>query len=119
MNKQLGVTLGGFLMFAFVLIIVLLLGFKLFNPYMQYFSIQKTFKTLSLNPEVKNGTRRDAMEAWSRYSLIENITAINGDDIEITKEGNEVVLRASYTVKVPLFHNISLVIDFAPTSVSK
>ena len=116
MKKQRGVSLGGLLMVLFLVIFAALLGFKLFTPYMQYFSIQKTFKSLSQNPEVKSGTRRDAMGAWSRYAQIENITAISGDDIEITKEGNEVVLSASYSVKVPLFHNISLLIDFNPTS---
>ena len=119
MKKQLGLTLSGFIMFAFILIFVLLLGFKLFKPYTEYFAIQKTFKELSHNPEVKNGTRTDAMQAWQPRALIENITAISGNDIEITKEGNQVTLSASYTVKVPLFYNISLVIDFSPTSASK
>jgi hypothetical protein len=116
MKKQRGVTLSGFIFVAVVLIFVLLLGFKLFKPYTEYFAIQKTFKELSLNPEVKNGSRQDAMNAWAPRSLIENITAISGDDIEINKEGNEVTLSAAYTVKVPLFKNISLVIDFTPSS---
>lgn len=116
MKRQRGVTLSGFIMFAIILIFVLLLGFKLFKPYSEYFSIQKTFQDLSHNPEVINGSRREAMNAWAPKSLIENITAINGEDIEIAKEGNTVVLSASYSVKVPLFSNISLVIDFNPTS---
>ncbi len=119
MKKQRGVTISGFIMFAIVLIFALLLGFKLFKPYAEYFSIKKTFQDLSHNPEVKNGSRREMLMAWAPKSLIENITAINGDDIEFTKEGNEVVLSASYTVKVPLFSNISLVVDFNPTSRSK
>ena len=119
MKKQLGVSLGGLMMVCFVLVFVALLGFKLFTPYMQYFSIEKTFKSMAVDPEVRGGTRSQAMAAWSRYSLIENITAISGDDIEITKEGNDVVLSTSYSAKVPLFANISLLIDFNPTSASR
>ena len=39
MKKQRGVTLTGLLMVSGVLILVLLLGFKLFKPYTEYFSI--------------------------------------------------------------------------------
>ncbi len=116
MKKQRGVSMGGFIVICFLLVFVAILGFKLFTPYMQYFTIKKTFKTLSANPEVKAGTRKDLMQWWSRSTVIDNITAINGEDIEFTKEGNDVVISAVYSVRVPLFYNISLVIDFAPTS---
>jgi hypothetical protein len=116
MKKQLGVSLGGMLMVCVVLIFVALLGFKLFKPYSEYFSIVKVFKTLSLKPEVRNGTKRDFNAAWASYAQIEGISAINGDEVDVTKEGNGVIISAAYTVKVPLFKNISLVIDFAPSS---
>ena len=119
MKTQRGVTLTGLILVLFVIIIVALLGFKLFTPYSQYFTIQKAFKTLALKPEVRTGTRRDAMAAWQPIATVENITTLSGDDIEITKEGNEVVISASYSVRVPLFANISLLIDFNPTSASK
>lgn len=116
MQKQRGVSLSGLLIVSFVLIMVLLLGFKLFKPYVEYFSLQKIFKTMATKPEVRTGTRRDAMAVWAGYAQIEGITAINGDDIEITKEGNGVVVSASYQAKVPLFKNYALLIDFNPTS---
>src|SRR5687767_1478960 len=116
MKKQLGIGMTGFILICFLLVLVAILGFKLFTPYMQYYTIQKTFKTLASNPEVKNGTRRDVMTWWARSTVIDNITAINGDDIEVTKEGNEMVISAAYSVKVPLFYNVNLLIDFAPSS---
>jgi hypothetical protein len=119
MNRQRGVTLGGLILAAFVVIVIALLGFKLFTPYMQYFTVQKVFKSIAADAEVKGGTRRDAMAAWARYAMIENINVISGDDIEVAKEGNEVVLSASYSVKVPLFSHISLLIDFNPTSANR
>jgi hypothetical protein len=119
MKKQHGVTLTGLIMFSFILVFVALLGFKLFTPYSQYFTLVKTFKVLAANPEVRTGSRGQAMGVWSRYAQIDNITAIDGNDIEITKDGNDVVLSASYSVKVPLFANINLLIDFNPTSSSQ
>lgn len=116
MRKQRGVSLSGLLMVSFVLIMVLLLGFKLFKPYTEYFSLQKIFRTMAAKPEVRTGTRRDAMAVWASYATIEGITSIGGDDIEITKEGNGVVVSASYQAKVPLFKNYALLIDFHPSS---
>lgn len=116
MKKQLGVSLSGLLMFSVVLIFVLLLGFKLFKPYAEYFALQKIFRTLAVKPEVRNGTKRDFMAAWAGYAQIEGISSINGDDIEVTKEGTNVYVSASYQAKVPLFKNFTLLIDFNPNS---
>ena len=116
MKKHRGLSLGGFIVVLFLLIMVSLLGFKLFTPYVQYFTVQKALKKLAEDPAVKTGNRRDLAAAFQPIQLIDNITAINNEDIEVVKEGNEVILSANYSVKVPLFHNISLLIDFAPTS---
>ena len=119
MKKQRGVTLSGLIVVLIVLGIVAALGLKLFTPYVQYFSIQKTFKALAENPELKNGNRREILRAYQRYAMIENITSISEDDVEVTKDGNTFVVSASYSVKVPLVANVSLLIDFAPSSDSK
>lgn len=120
MKRQNGVSLSGFLMVLVVLAFVALLGFKIFGPYKQFFTIQKIFKTLSLTPEVKNGGKREFVLAWSKYAMTEgDVNVVAADDIEVTKEGNDVIITANYTVKVPLFKNISLMFDFAPTSAAK
>ena len=116
MKKQRGVSLLGLIAGLVLLGAGALLGFKLFTPYMQYFTIQKTFRAIAQIPEVRNGTRKDVLNAYQRYALIDSITAIAEEDIEITKTGNAVVLSANYSVKVPLVANFSLVVDFAPSS---
>ena len=95
---------------------MLLLGFKLFKPYTEYFAIVKVFNTLAQKPEVREGTRRDFGAAWASYAQIEGITSITGDEVELTKDGNRMIISASYQVKVPLFKNYTLVVDFNPTS---
>ncbi len=119
MNRQRGVTLTGMILVCFFVFIVALLGFKLFTPYVQYFTVQKVLKSIAADPEVKSGTRRDAMVAWARYAMIENINVLNAEDIEVNNDGNQLVLSASYSVKVPLFAHVSLLIDFAPTSATR
>ncbi len=116
MRKQLGISLMGLIAVLALLGLGAMLGFKLFNPYMQYFTIQKTFKTLAQNPELKSGNRRDILNAYQRYALIDSLTAIGEDEIEVTKAGNSIVLSANYSVKIPLVANFSLMVDFAPSS---
>jgi hypothetical protein len=41
---------------------------------------------------------------------------ISGKDIQITKEGDGVVLSAEYSVCVPLVLNIRVCMDYAPSS---
>jgi hypothetical protein len=119
MKRQRGVTLGGLILASFLLIMGALLGFKLFTPYTQYFTVQKMFKSIAADPEVKNGSRREVINSWTRHAMIENVNVIGADDIEVTRDGNEVVLSASYSVKVPLLGHVSLLIDFNPTSAAR
>ena len=119
MKRQRGISLSGLIIVLAVVGVFAALGFKLFNPYVQYFSIQKTFKALAQNPELKSGNRREVAIAFQRYALIDNITAISEEDIEVKKDGNTLVISASYSVKVPLAANYSLLVDFNPSSASK
>jgi hypothetical protein len=119
MKKQHGVTITGLLMTIVVLIFLSLLAFKVFTPYKQYFTVQKVFKQLALDPEVKAGGRREFIIAWSKFAMTDDLSAISGDDVELTKDGNDLIISASYSVRVPLFKNISLLIDFAPNSAGR
>ena len=120
MKKQRGVSLSGLLMVLVVLAVCALLGFKIFGPYKQFYTIQKVFKTLSVDPTVKSGGRREFMNAWGKYAMTEgDVNVVSSDEIELTKEGNDLLITASYSVRVPLFKNISLLFDFTPSSAAK
>jgi hypothetical protein len=119
MKKQFGVSLSGLLMVLVGLSFVALLAFKLIGPYQQYFTIQKTFKALAAMSEVRNGSLGDLKVAWSKYATLEKMDVIGPDDFEVTKDGGSISISAAYSVKIPLFKNINLLIDFAPSSDSK
>jgi hypothetical protein len=119
MKEKQGFTLGGFIVFLFLLIMGALLAFKLILPYVEYFEIQKTFKALAADPALQSGNRREIMRAFDRYADVNNLKAIAGDNIEVSKDGGAITLSADYSVKVPLVANISLLLDFNPTSASR
>jgi hypothetical protein len=116
MRKQRGITLSGFLMWAVLLVICALIGFKLFPPYFEFLTIQTQLKAIANDPEGRQGTRRVVEDLWSRRSAIENISSVGAKDIQITKEGDGVVLSAEYSVCVPFVLNIRVCMDYAPSS---
>ena len=115
MRRQEGVTLTGFLFVAVIVVFIILFGLKVGPPYLEYFAIKKQFQAIAADP-VSRGTRREIEGAFAARATIENIKSINYSDIQINKEGNEVVISAEYSVRVPLFGNLSACMDFNPTS---
>ena len=54
--------------------------------------------------------------AFDRHATIDDITSINAKDLDITKEGDQIVISYAYQKKIPIIDNVSLVIDFAGTT---
>ena len=117
MRRQEGVTLSGFIVVAVIGIFALLAVFKIGPPYWEFMTIQKQLKAVASDPAVSStGDRRAVDSAFVSRATIENIQSITYSDIQIQKEGGTVVLSADYSVKVPLFANLSACMDFNATS---
>jgi hypothetical protein len=52
---------------------------------------------------------------WSFYNraTIDDITAVKADELEITKDGGEIVIGFAYRKEVPLGGGIGIYIDFS------
>src|SRR5450759_388380 len=113
MKNQHGLGITGYIFVLFLLSMGALLVFKLFPPYTEYFTIQRIFKNLAVNPGLQDVQDGKALKnAFQRYAAINNVTGINADDIEISNTA----VSAKYSVKVPLFGNINLLLEFNPSS---
>ena len=117
MRRQKGLTLSGFILWAILVVIALLLGFKLGPPYMEYQGVQKLIKNLSEDPGMRVGDYRKAvMGAFNMRAGVDNILSIAATDLVIKKEGERLLITADYVVRVPLVGNISACIDFNASS---
>ena len=114
--KQRGLSFSGFIIGAVILILVVTTGLKLIPAYMQDAKIKNLFAAIAANPEMQKASPREIKMDFATRASIDDIKAITIDDIEITSNGGGLVLSASYAVKVPLVANISLYLDFNPTS---
>jgi hypothetical protein len=118
-GRQRGLSFSGFIQGAFILIMLSVLGLKLLPAYMQNGDIKQLFTTIANDPEMQKASLRDIRNSYSRRASIDNITAIDAEDIEIDLDGGKPVLSASYAVKIPLAGNMSLYLDFNPSSAAE
>jgi hypothetical protein len=113
-NEQRGVTLSGLFVLLFILIILALLGMKLIPAYMEFSTAKNTVAAIARDRASQSPA--DIRRAFDARAQIDDITALKGSDLEITKSGNEVVIGFAYRKEVPLFSNIGVYFDFAANS---
>ena len=113
LHRQQGISILGLVTALVVVIVVALLGFKLVPPILEYRTQKAGIQAIAR--EKQNATVGDIRRAWETRSAIDDY-AIKPSDLEITKQGNQVVISFAYRKEVPLFANVGLYIDFAATS---
>jgi len=115
MKRQRGVTFLEMLVVAIVVVFVAIGGLKVTPAYIEYFAVKKAVTGIVQSGQAK-GTVADIRRAFDNRAQIDDFSVVRGGDLEITKDGNEVVISFSYPKKVPLFGNVSLYFDFAGSS---
>ena len=114
--KQRGLSFSGFMFGAFILVLASVTGLKLVPAYMQDAKISNTFTAIANDPEMQKASSHDIRMSFTKRASVDNITAIKAEDIEVASDGGRLVLSASYAVRIPLFANASLYLEFSPTS---
>ncbi|RTL58027.1 MAG: DUF4845 domain-containing protein [Rhodocyclaceae bacterium] len=111
-KKQTGVGLGGLLIGCFVIAIVALLGMKVVPEYITYGTIKGVTRAIVNDPAMKTASLSEVKTSFEKRADVAYIKEINANDLDISKDGDNLVIAFSYSKKIPLFANISLVIDF-------
>ncbi|MCX7153618.1 MAG: DUF4845 domain-containing protein [Proteobacteria bacterium] len=113
-KRQRGVSLMGLMMGCVVLVLVAVLGMKVAPSYIEYSSIKKAVTGIS--GEMRSATVADVRKAFDKRAQVDSIEVITGADLEVSKDGSDIVISFSYPKKIPLFGNVSILIDYAGSS---
>ena len=113
-RKQLGIGLGGLMVGAIIFIALATLGMKLGPSYLEFFAIKKAVNAIA--QEKRTASVADIRKTWDARATIDDISSVKGSDIEITKDGSELVISATYRREVPLGGNMGMYIDFRAIS---
>lgn len=116
MKRQRGVTFVGMIFIAGLIIIGAIIALKLVPAYIEYATVVQHLREIARSPEARGGSPRDIKVMFSKRAQIDDIRAVTAEDIEVSREGDSVVLTASYQTKVKLFGNLSACIDFEASS---
>lgn len=115
-NTQMGVGATGLVFIIAGFLFVVILGMKIIPAYLHNAQIAKILKTIVNDPEMQAAAIKDVRASYAKRASMDYITDITADDIEVSKEDGSLSLSASYTVKIPVAGNISLVLEFNPSS---
>lgn len=115
-KRQQGLGFAGVIFLLIGIVFVAIIGMKLVPAYIEYFTIKKAITGMTQSGELRGASVADVRKAFDRRTAIDDITAVTPADLEITKDGNDVVISFAYEKRIKLFYNISVLIDFAGSS---
>ena len=119
MKFQRGLSLNALMIGGAVLALLSLLAMKALPPWIEYGNLVKAVKGTAGDGSLKDASVAKVRDAFTRRAEMDDIKSVTAADLEITKEGGELVISFKYEKKVPLFHNVSLVFDFEGSSASQ
>jgi hypothetical protein len=109
-SAQRGITLFGLLFWAIVIGFFAYVLVRALPTVNEYLTIQRAVEKIAASAP---STVPEARRAFDRQKDIEySITAISGDDLEITKENDKVVIRYAYDKEVPIYGPVYLLLKY-------
>lgn len=108
-GQQRGLSLVSLIFLGLIAIMLLTIGFKLVPSLIEYLAIDRAVQ------KIKNegSTVREIRMAFDKYATIDDIKSVSGKDLDITKDGDGVVISFAYSYSVPIADNVRLVIDYS------
>lgn len=115
-KSQRGVSFVGFILIAAGVIFVAILGMKVVPAYVHSAQIAQILRTIAADPDMQGASIKEIKDSYGKRANMNYITDITSQDIEVSKDDGQLSLSTSYSVKIPLVGNATLVLEFNPSS---
>jgi len=110
MKNQRGVALSGLLFWGVVIGLVAVIGIRVAPTAIEYFKVLKDSKAVVA--QVGDGaTVADVKKAFAKFAEIDQLE-FTADQLDISKENGRIVISFDYEKRIPLFWNVSLLINY-------
>ena len=100
----------GFLFVAAVLLIVALLAFRMIPSYIEYYTVQKALE--GALAETNDPTLLTVRRSVDRKLSADFVDSVTSKDVQVSKSGNVITAYATWEKRLPLVHNVSLLMEF-------
>jgi hypothetical protein len=101
----------GFLFVATVVVVCVMIGFRVTPAYIEYYSVQRALEQALADTKDLNSVA-EVRAAFQKRVDAGYIDSVGGRDIEVVKTRNEITASASWTRKLSLIGNASLLLEF-------
>ncbi len=114
-QRQRGLSVVGFIVVIALVALAGMIGFRMVPAYIEFFTVKK----------LMTNTLQTTREPFSLYQFRKDfdlkasadyVDSVRGADVEVTKEGNQLVATASWTRVLHLVGNVSLLLEFEATA---
>jgi hypothetical protein len=112
-QQQRGVSIVGLITILFLVIVIALFAMKVVPSILEYRTAKATIQAVARSGAASPA---DARRAFENRATIDNIVTVKPTDLEITREGNQMVIAFAYRKEIPLFTGVGLYIDYAANS---
>jgi type II secretory pathway pseudopilin PulG len=114
-RRQQGMTFIGLLCVLVLCGIIGYAGVRLVPVYLNYMKLARTMESAATEFKGESGALDGVRKSLDRHWAIEDITAVDQKDIEITRDDSGLTLHVAYDDTVPYIANISLSVHFDKT----
>jgi type II secretory pathway pseudopilin PulG len=109
-DRQRGITLIGLLMWGIVVGFGAYIVIRVVPTFTEYSTILRTVQKVA---QSSPGSVSEARTAFNRMMETQlGASAVEGKDLDITKENDRVVIRFAYDKEIPLFEPVFLLIKY-------
>lgn len=110
-NQQQGLTLIGFLFILALLLVVALLGMKLYPIYQEYYAIRTSMNEIAEEPGMGSKSANEIKEALFRKLYVNYVKSITRKDVEVSKRRGTTI-TVDYEVREDIVANIDALVSF-------
>lgn len=113
-NRQAGVSLLMLIIVLAIAAVVALFGMKVVPSFLEYRSARNAIEAIARDQPT--AVPADIRRSFENRSNIDDINSIKPSDLDISKDGNQVVISFAYRKEIPLFKGVGLYIDYTATA---
>jgi type II secretory pathway pseudopilin PulG len=111
-NAQRGLSIIGLIIVLALVVVVAVFTMKVIPSFLEFRTAKHAIEAVARTAQNPTEVRR----AFDNRAAIDDINSVSAKDLEISRDGNQMVIAFAYRKEVPLFGPVGLYIDYAANS---
>ena len=112
LDRQRGMSLTGLVLVLMVLGLFALLAIKILPSFLEYRSVRDGI----VRAKAAGGSTAEMQQTFDKFAEINNVDAVRGRDLVISRDGASPEISFAYEKRIPLLESATLVIDYDGTT---